>query len=500
MAATSSVEELREKIQMEETAYSMRLPEMCDLISSSRADAEKKLQEVQEQRKKLESLLRTAQETRQQIEVKRSKRTRSIDIPDSETMAPSTLEELRKQALNEEFRASVRKAVAVFVQTMCKYTANPDEEEEGAQPGKAKKTFRDIKASLFKKSGKDSPPPVRLVTLALDIPKGKVRDSSNPASGFSFEFSCSDPAAKTVEDLAEEGGKIVMKFTLKKETKETMELIDAAKGYFEEYFSSRVKEEGGTTDVEIEIHGRTLTATGRLAVKQDKLGGVMGKVQQLASGHIDATSEASSVLGNYSEAHAKESMRALHHLRVTADFSFDEPFENVIRDYNLNWEYFDYLTGKAEVVLERGVYKSLQKVTESFSRVAAAKMSVGGLFKRLTFRVESLFFLALQEDQQLGDLVTEKLKWVTGQSVKATKDLRDKLVILEESVDTIDSLLFDLPAVALQLKFRGFDFFKLASNCCAEEDTVEGEAKAKEEGAVAETATPQAAEPASESC
>eukprot|EP01061_Rhynchopus_euleeides_P019910 TRINITY_DN32643_c0_g1_i1.p1 TRINITY_DN32643_c0_g1~~TRINITY_DN32643_c0_g1_i1.p1 ORF type:complete len:495 (+),score=174.63 TRINITY_DN32643_c0_g1_i1:129-1487(+) len=444
----------------------MRLPDMLELVQNSRRAAESRLQEVIEQRKKLNQLRQTAQETRQQISEKRERRA-GRPANEDVSLPPATLQELRKKAQSEELRTNVKKAVGVFIQAMCKYTARPDDDEEGgAQPGKAKKTFRDFKASLFKKGGgKDSPPPVRLVTLCLDIPKGRLRGSGEPQSGFSVEFACSDPSSATVEDLATQGGKIVMKFTLKKETDETLQLIEAAKGYFEEYFAARINQEGGKTEVTVEIVGKTLTATGTLSVKQDRVGGVLGRAQELTSGQF-RSSESAEILGSYSEAHAKESLKVLQHTRVTADFAFEESFESLIRNYQLNWDYFDAVTGKTELVMERGVYKALQKVTDTFSKIAAAKMSVGGLFKRLSFRVDSLFFLALQEDQQLQDVIGDKLKWITGQTVNATDDLREKLAILEESVETVDSLLFDLPAVSLLVKFRGFNFFKLAASCC----------------------------------
>lgn len=95
-----------------------------------------------------------------------------------------------------------------------------------------------------------------------------------------------------------------------------------------------------------------------------------------------------------------------------------QPFSELIRGGGIDWDFFNSCTGCAEVTFERGVYKSLQKVCDMFSAVAAAKMQLGGKFyKRMTFKVDPGLFRALREDRELAGHLSSAMDKFVGEPV-----------------------------------------------------------------------------------
>eukprot|EP00754_Rhynchopus_humris_P038988 Rhum_TRINITY_DN21641_c0_g1::Rhum_TRINITY_DN21641_c0_g1_i1::g.174423::m.174423 len=509
----AGIVELQEKLRMEETGYhGGQLPAMRELVLSARTDAESRLSEVEALRARLAEARKSVGELRRQIAEKRAKKEGApppVALPAPEADASQTytqeelaeraqaaLEALKKQAQSDELKKTVKQAAATFIQSMCKQSmggafsrksaaaaatsadddaaassASPDSPSPRSEPAEKKKTG--LKSKLSKAWGSspkdkdvEKEKPAQIITLALDAPKGTIDRCAAPVSGFSIALSCKDPANKTVEQLAAEGGTISLAFDLAQDAAQTDELIAAATEYFETYFSERIAQEGGHPEVDIRVENGVLTATGKLSVHEQKVGGVLGKMQDLASGQLDSKE----LLGPYTDAQATEAMRALHHLRFNANFVSEAPFDEIIGESGVNWGYFDLSTGAAEIVVERSVYKSIQRVVDSFSSIAAAKMGVGGrFFKKLNFKVDGMLFVALREDKYIDEFISSKLGLLTGQQLSLDSTDREKfeaavenLETLHKSIKCVKSITFSLPTVNLRLSFQGFDFFQLA--------------------------------------
>ncbi|KAJ9439945.1 hypothetical protein DIPPA_32451 [Diplonema papillatum] len=264
--------------------------------------------------------------------------------------------------------------------------------------------------------------------------------------------------------------------------------------YFEEYFASRAKSEGALPEVDVRITSTSMIVSGKLSVDKKRVGGLLGKIQDLAAGEFLAASKeakeargelspdgvrrnvkaqpvsirdqaANPILGKYTEDEAKEAIRQLHHTRVSATFTSSHPYDNLLAAGKMNWEFFDEITGSAQLTLERAVYKSLQKVVEMFSSFAAAKMSVGGkMFKKLNFKVDGLLFKSLKEDSELKAMIEEKIEQGMGQAVGLTDEIMDHLTVLEKSISSIRTFSIVLPAVSVQLQVQGLDFFGIAAS------------------------------------
>ena len=508
----AGIVELQEKLRMEETGYhGGQLPAMRELVLSARTDAESRLGEVEALRARLAEARKSVGELRRQIAEKRAKKEGApppvalpaqpeADASQTHTQeelaerAQAALEALKKQAQSDELKKTVKQAAATFIQSMCKQSmggafsrksaaaatgadddaaassASPDSPSPRSEPAEKKKTG--LKSKLSKAWGSspkdtvEKEKPAQIITLALDAPKGTIDRCAAPVSGFSVALSCKDPANKTVEQLAAEGGTIALAFDLAEDAAQTDELIAAATEYFETYFSERIAQEGGHPEVDIRVENGVLTATGKLSVQEQKVGGVLGKMQDLASGQLDSKE----LLGPYTDVQATEAMRALHHLRFNANFVSEAPFDEIIGESGVNWGYFDLSTGAAEIVVERSVYKSIQRVVDSFSSIAAAKMGVGGrFFKKLNFKVDGMLFVALREDKYIDEFISSKLGLLTGQQLSLDSTDREKfeaavenLETLHKSIKCVKSITFSLPTVSLRLSFQGFDFFQLA--------------------------------------
>eukprot|EP01059_Diplonema_ambulator_P013841 TRINITY_DN24518_c0_g1_i1.p1 TRINITY_DN24518_c0_g1~~TRINITY_DN24518_c0_g1_i1.p1 ORF type:complete len:462 (+),score=102.43 TRINITY_DN24518_c0_g1_i1:62-1447(+) len=433
-----TVESVKQMILDEDENYAKQVPEMLEVLEAKRDEVVKLLQQVKEQEKKLAGVNKDIGNTRGGIDKKRAK-----------GESTENMDELKKNATQ---------ALPVFVQTLTQY--NLADEERRANPSSTSKLKFWKKPSSPEASPdqKDGP---RHLYLNLEIPNGVHGPCKNPASGFAIALTCKEPK-KSLEELAEEGGSVTLVFALREGGTGTEEVVDSAKKYFEEWFASRAKEEGATPDIDIKVTESTLVVTARLSVTRDKVGGLLGRLESVASGEFLGKDN---VLGKYTEDQVKDALSQLRHTRLTGNFNSDVGFEDMVKGGAVNWDFFDKVTGTGDLVLERCVYKAVQKVVDIFSTVAAAKMSIGGkFFRRLNFKVDGLIFKALKEDATLVTSLDQSIESLLGSSIKVTPDIMHHLQVLSSSIKYVRSAAVELPAVSLNLQFQNLDFFGIVND------------------------------------
>eukprot|EP01063_Lacrimia_lanifica_P011686 TRINITY_DN18402_c0_g1_i1.p1 TRINITY_DN18402_c0_g1~~TRINITY_DN18402_c0_g1_i1.p1 ORF type:complete len:524 (+),score=208.49 TRINITY_DN18402_c0_g1_i1:60-1631(+) len=506
-----TVEEVLEQLRLENDFFLEQAPEVRDLLLQKQTRADALLAEIHRLKGEVRDIDSQIGVARNHIIQKRG--APPIDDAEAAALAKTSKDELKETAT---------KAVGAFVGAMCKSYGQSSTGEGASKKtkfaGAVKSGFKGIGGGLKSVFGKkkEGPPapspslspsgsapspshlgeeeddddsgddvdnaaagapgvvklgkkPPRIVMMALDIPEGLKGGCNGPAaSQVEITLKCKDPADQTIEDLAAAGAKVELVFGTRggQGSKEkTAELIAAAKEYFHNYFSDVIKAQGASPDVHIALSDTHLTATGTCKVERENVGGVLGKLQGLASGELDeATSQA--ILGKYSTQHAQESLRALHHTSFAFKFRTETPFADVLADdYSVNWRFFEKITGGATLQFERRVYRAVQKVVELFSTLAAAKMSVGGrFFRKLNFKVDPLLFRSLEEDPVLAGYIGDHLRKLLGQGVSITDDVLRQLAVLDESLSGLERFTFTLPLLTFDISLKGLDFFSVVND------------------------------------